>query len=429
MQTSRGNRWFVFGTLFGFMLLHQADMLLIGPLTTPVMETFHINEAQMGAVVTGALIVGGILYPVWGYLYDRYSRPKLLALASFLWGSTTWLSALAPTFPIFVATRASTGIDDASYPGIYSLLADYFAPAVRGRVYGVLQISSPFGYVIGMVLATAFKDLIGWRGVFYVTGSLGIIVSAIILLGVRDAARGRSEPELQNVAVLQEHHFEWRTAGRLLRKRSLVLLYLQGFFGVFPWNVITYWFFRYLEKERGYSSGEVLSTMIVAILVLAAGYPLAGTLGDRLFRRTTRGRLIVSIVGVILGTVLFFITMSIPVTAKTTFLVMLAASALFTPFASPNVISTVFDVTLPEVRSTSVAIQNFVESAGAALSPLVAGLIAVRLDLRTAIVVICTSTWAVCALLFVGAIIVVPRDIEAVRAELRLRAQAEEAPL
>jgi MFS family permease len=411
------------------MLLHQADMLLIGPLTTPVMETFHINEAQMGAVVTGALIVGGILYPVWGYLYDRYSRPKLLALASFLWGSTTWLSALAPTFPIFVATRASTGIDDASYPGIYSLLADYFAPAVRGRVYGVLQISSPFGYVIGMVLATAFKDLIGWRGVFYVTGSLGIIVSAIILLGVRDAARGRSEPELQNVAVLQEHHFEWRTAGRLLRKKSLVLLYLQGFFGVFPWNVITYWFFRYLEKERGYSSGEVLSTMIVAILVLAAGYPLAGTLGDRLFRRTTRGRLIVSIVGVILGTVLFFITMSIPVTAKTTFLVMLAASALFTPFASPNVISTVFDVTLPEVRSTSVAIQNFVESAGAALSPLVAGLIAVRLDLRTAIVVICTSTWAVCALLFVGAIIVVPRDIEAVRAELRLRAQAEEAPL
>jgi MFS family permease len=428
MRKARGNRWFVFGTLFGFMLLHQADMLLIGPLTTPIMETFHINEAQMGAVVTGALIVGGVFYPVWGYLYDRYSRPKLLALASFLWGSTTWLSALAPTFPIFVATRASTGIDDASYPGIYSLLADYFAPAVRGRVYGVLQITAPFGYIIGMVLATAFKDVIGWRGVFYVTGSLGIVVSAIILLGVRDAARGRSEPELQNVAVLQEHHFEWRTAGRLLRKKSLVLLYLQGFFGVFPWNVITYWFFRYLEKERGYSSGEVLSTMIVAILVLAAGYPLAGALGDRLFRRTTRGRLIVSIVGVILGTVLFCITMNIPATAKTTFLVMLAASALFTPFASPNVISTVFDVTLPEVRSTSVAIQNFVESVGAALSPLIAGLIAVRLDLRTAIVVICTSTWVVCALLFVGAIIVVPHDIEAVRAELRLRAQAEQVP-
>ena len=428
MGKNRENRWFMFGIFFGFMLLHQADMLLIGPLTTPIMETFHINEAQMGAVVTGALIVGGILYPVWGYLYDRYSRPKLLALASFIWGSTTWLSALAPTFPVFVATRASTGIDDASDPGIYSLLADYFAPAVRGRVYGLLQISAPLGYIVGMVLATAFKDVIGWRGVFYVTGSLGLVLSVIIFLGVRDAARGSSEPELQNVASLQEHHFEWRTAGRLLRKKSLVLVYLQGFFGVFPWNVITYWFFRYLEKERGYNGGEVLSTMIVAILVLAAGYPLAGALGDRLFRRTTRGRLIVSIVGVIAGTVLFFITMNVPVTAKTTFLVMLTASALFTPFASPNVVSTICDVTLPEVRSAFVAIESFVESVGAALSPLIAGLIAVRLDLRTAIVVICTSTWAVCALLLVGAIILVPRDIEAVRAELRLRAQTEQTP-
>ena len=335
---------------------------------------------------------------------------------------------MAPTLPVFVATRASTGIDDASDTGIYSLLADYFAPAVRGRVYGLLQISAPLGYIAGMVLATAFKDVIGWRGVFYVTGSLGLVLSAIIFLGVRDAARGSSEPELQNVALLQEHHFEWHTAGRLLRKKSLVLIYLQGFFGVFPWNVITYWFFRYLEKERGYSDGEVLSTMIVAILVLAAGYPLAGALGDRLFRRTTRGRLIVSIVGVIAGTVLFFITMNVPVTAKTTFLVMLAAVALFTPSASPNVVSTICDVTLPEVRSASVAIESFVESVGAALSPLIAGLIAVRLDLQTAIVVICTSTWAVCALLLVGVIILVPRDIEAIRAELRLRAQTEQTP-
>lgn len=428
VQTGHGNRWFVFGVFFAFMLLHQADMLLIGPLTTPIMETFHINEAQMGAAVTGALIVGCVVYPLWGYLYDRYSRPKLLALASFIWGSTTWLSALAPTFPVFVATRASTGIDDASDPGIYSLLADYFAPAVRGRVYGLLQITAPFGYIIGMVLAVVLKDVIGWRGVFYVTGSLGLVLSVLIVRGVHDAARGSSEPELQNIRQLQEHHFEWRTAARLLRKRSLVLIYLQGFFGVFPWNVITYWFFRYLEKERGYNSGDVLLTMIVAVLVLAAGYPLAGMLGDRLFRRTTRGRLIVSIVGVAAGTVLFFITMNVPVAAKTTFLVMLAATALFTPFASPSIVSTICDVTLPEVRSASVAIESFVETAGAALSPLIAGLIAVKVNLRTALVVVCTSTWAVCAMMLAGAIILVPRDIEAVCTELRLRAQAEQIP-
>jgi MFS family permease len=426
VRTGQSNRWFVVGVFFAFMLLHQADMLLIGPLTTPIMETFHINEAQMGAAVTGALVVGSIAYPVWGYLYDRYSRPKLLALASFIWGSTTWLSALAPTFPAFVATRASTGIDDASDPGIYSLMADYFVPAVRGRVYGLLQITAPFGYIIGMILATILKDVIGWRGVFYVTGSLGIVLSILIFRGVHDVVRGSAEPELQGVAELQERHFEWRTAARLLRKRSLVLVYLQGFFGVFPWNAVTYWFFRYLEKERGYSSSAILVTMITVVVVLAAGYPLAGMLGDRLFRRTARGRLLVSIVGVAVGTVLFFVTMHVPVTARTAFLVMLAASALFIPFASPNIVSTICDVTLPEVRSASVAVENFVETAGAALSPLITGLIAVRANLQTALVVVCTSAWTACALALVGAIILVPRDIESVRMELRQRAQGEQ---
>jgi hypothetical protein len=30
---------------FTFMLLHQSDKLLIGPLTTPIMGTFDSNEA------------------------------------------------------------------------------------------------------------------------------------------------------------------------------------------------------------------------------------------------------------------------------------------------------------------------------------------------------------------------------------------------
>ena len=97
-------RWFVVFVFFMFMLLHQADRLLIGPLTTPVMEAFRIDEAQMGAVFTGALVIEAVFYPLWGYLYDRYARSKLLALASFIWGSTTWLSAIAPTYPAFLAT-------------------------------------------------------------------------------------------------------------------------------------------------------------------------------------------------------------------------------------------------------------------------------------------------------------------------------------
>ncbi|HOG46998.1 MAG TPA: MFS transporter, partial [Anaerolineae bacterium] len=182
MKPSR-YRWFVFAVFFVFVLLHQADKLLIGPLTTPIMNEFGIDEAQMGLVSSAAVAVGAILYPVWGYLYDRFARAKLLALAAFIWGSTTWLSAVARSFPAFMITRASTGIDDSSYPGLYNLVADYFERGIRSKVNGLLQVAMPLGYLIGMLLAMLLGGAVGWRGVFYITGSLGIVVAAAIFFG------------------------------------------------------------------------------------------------------------------------------------------------------------------------------------------------------------------------------------------------------
>jgi MFS family permease len=427
MQRRSRYRWFVVAVFFVFMLLHQSDRLLIGPLTTPIMETYGIDEAQMGAVFTGALIVSAILYPIWGYAYDRFARPKLLALASAIWGSTTWLSALAPNYTSFLITRASTGIDDSSYPGLYSLIADYFGPSMRGKVYGLLQLSQPLGYMLGLVVATILSELVGWRGVFYITGSLGIILAIVIFMRVREAPRGQSEPELEGLEEIGIYRFDRKVALGLFRKKSLLLLFAQGFVGVFPWNVITYWFFRYLETERKYSQEAVLMTMVPAVLILAIGYFVGGWLGDELFRRTQRGRLLVSMFGVIAGAILLLITMNVPMSNQTLFLVMLVFTAFFIPFASPNVISTVYDITLPEIRSTALAIQYFIENGGAAIAPLLAGIIAVRSSLSDAIVIICVSAWIVGSILLAFAAYLVPEDIQTLRLQLRERAEIERA--
>jgi MFS family permease len=426
-----GYRWFVVFVFFVFMLLHQTDKLLIGPLTTPIMETFGIDEVAMGAVFSGAIIVAVVLYPLWGYLYDRYTRSKLLALASAIWGSTTWLSAIVPAnmFPLFVATRASTGIDDSSYPGLYSLVSDYFGPHLRGKVYGLLQLTAPIGYILGMVLAMVLVDALGldWRLVFLITGSVGLLVAVIIFSGVRDAPRGQAEPEMASLEEVGVYRFDARLALGLFRKRSMLVLFTQGFFGVFPWQVITYWFFRYLEKERGFDPSQILITMVIAVLVVAAGHPIGGALGDWAFQRTPRGRAIVASTGVLLGAIFLLITMYIPAGNVPLFIVGLAATALFMPFAAPNVISTVYDVTEPEVRSTALAIQYFIENFGAASAPFLAGVIAVAANLHTAILVICISTWLLCAVLLAATAYLLPTDVANLRRVMQERADEERA--
>jgi MFS family permease len=418
-------RWFVVVVFFFFMLLHQTDKLMIGSLQVEISDDFGIDNTQWGLVNSGALIVATILYPIWGYLYDRYSRAKLLSIASFVWGSTTWLNAIVKTFGGFLTTRASTGIDDSSYPGLYSLIADYFGPNQRGKIYGILQLAQPIGYLVGMILALMVAPMIGgWRSVFYITGSLGLVIAILIYFGVKEMPRGQAEPEFANVAEIQTFKFSWAEAREIFKKKTMWFVFLQGFAGVFPWNVITFFFFAYLEKERGYDADSILFTMAPVILILAGGYFLGGAVGDYVYKYSNKGRIIVSCVGVLLGAVFMYLAMTTPAEARNQFFIFMCLTALFMPLSSANVTATVFDITPPEVRSTAQAAEYFIENAGAAFAPIITGVIADAIDLKTAILLICTVAWGLCFFFYLGAISTIDKDSQDLRDQMAARAKA-----
>jgi len=66
-------RWLVFFIFFAFMLLHQTDKLLINPLAVQIYKEWNLTDTQWGTISTAALIVGAVLYPLWGFLNDRYA--------------------------------------------------------------------------------------------------------------------------------------------------------------------------------------------------------------------------------------------------------------------------------------------------------------------------------------------------------------------
>ena len=73
--------------------------------------------------------------------------------------------------------------------------------------------------------------------------------------------------------------FNWAALKDALKKKTMWFIFLQGFAGVFPWNVITFFFFGYLMLERGYDNTSVLLTMGPVVIILAAGYFVGGALG------------------------------------------------------------------------------------------------------------------------------------------------------
>ena len=403
------------------MLLHQTDRLLIGPLTSMIMADFNLSELKMGGIITGSLILGSVFYPIWGFLYDRYARPKLLALASFVWAITTWLSALAPTAKLFLISRASTGIDDSSYPGIGSLVSDYFPPEKRSSIFGMLQFSIPLGYLLGLILALEFSPIYGWRIIYIFTGLIGLLLSILIYFGVKDVPRGFSEPDLTSFDQIQSTRLELPQIRQLFKIRSLRFLFLQGLIGVLPWQVITFWSFRYLEVERNYSPSTVSSIMIPAVLMIGAGYFFGGFIGDAIYKRTIRGRIIVSIISILLGAFFLSITLYQPLENVLSFRILLAITSFFIPLASPNIASSVYDIVLPEMRSTATSIQYFLGNLGSAFAPLLAGAISQTYSLKTALLVISLSAWTVTAAILALSLINFKNDWNTMHQELRER--------
>jgi MFS family permease len=307
-------------------------------------------------------------------------------------------------------------------------LSDYFGPRIRGKVYGMLQIAQPIGFMLGTVAATVLSGVLGWRSVFLVTGSAGIILAFVIWFGVKEPRRGQAEPELAGLDEITSHHIDKEVALGLLKNPSYLLLAGQAFFGVFPWQVLIFWFFRYLEAERGYTPDEAMMAMLVAVATLSMGYFLGGSVGDLWFRRTPRGRALTGMIGVLAGALFLFLTLRVPIANQGFFLVPLALTGLTMSMASPNVVATVQDVAEPEIRGTAQAMISFAENLGSALAPWLAGLIAIGSSLYVAILVICLSTWLLCALLLGATALVVPRDVKRLRSAMRARAGQEQSP-
>jgi hypothetical protein len=70
-------------------------------------------------------------------------------------------------------------------------------------------------------------------------------------------------------------------------------------------------------------------------------------------------------------------------------------------------------------------VQYFIESIGAASAPFIVGLIADQTSLKNAFLLICISTWIICAIFFFITSLFIDKDIHVLRGEMARRASEE----
>ena len=416
--------WFVAAVLFLFRSFHMGDQFVVSVVLPQILDEFQISYTSAGLIFTATFFMAFALYPVWGFLYDRYSRKTLITISGIIWGVTTWLNAVPRTFLAFFATRTLTGIDDTPPSGMNSLVSDYFPPKSRGKALGLINASGAFGALIGTILGVVIGYATGWRTLFYMTGAIGLVGALLVFLTVKDRTRGSSEPELAELEIKDSaYRIDLKEYLSLVRRKSLLFLNLQGFFGVFPWQVLQAWIFTYMIKERGFDEGTAMLVMLVLLVTMVIGNVVGGLLGDALFKRDSRGRAVVGAVTVFLSAATIYMTITWPREDIVGFTIVGAITAFILPMAGPNVSAAVTDVVEPEARSSGDALLRIFEYGGSSAAPLMSGYLADTFGLGMGILYVSVTTWTVCGILFTILAFVIPRDILDLRKKMSERAE------
>jgi len=427
MQKSR-YKWVILIILSLFLIVQASDTYIISAVSPNLITEFHISEETLGFLFSATLVVATVLYPVWGYLYDKYSRKTLTSIIAFILGATTWLNALTRVFSQFFVTRLLTALGYPIPSGAYTLTTDYFELKERGKAMGYINAAAPIGYLLGVVIPLAIIGAgMSWRYSFFITGGLSIIIGLMIFFLIKEIPRGASEPELEGKLASDIYKVKLSDLLKILKNRSLLFLFLQSFFGTFPWNVISFWMITYMALERNLPYSTIMIVMVVWILVMVAGNIISGYLSDYLFKKTLRGRAVLGSVVVFISAILIYLTMYS--VSFNEFFIFGTLTALEIPMAGPSVNASVMDVTEPELRGSATAYLNFFSSVGSFIAPALVGVIAITVSLQFAITVISATTWIICGVLFTILIFTLPRDIKRLRSVMKSRREQLESVL
>jgi MFS family permease len=73
------------------------------------------SDAQWGFVLAVFKWVYASLSPIGGFIADRFSRRRVIAVSLFVWSAVTWWTGHVQTYEQLVTARALMGVSEAFY--------------------------------------------------------------------------------------------------------------------------------------------------------------------------------------------------------------------------------------------------------------------------------------------------------------------------
>ncbi|TGB03873.1 MDR family MFS transporter [Halobacillus salinus] len=156
----------MFSLIIGAFFAILNETLLNIALTT-LMGVFDIPAPVVQWMVTGFMLVMGILIPISALLLQTFTTRQMFIGTMTVFTIGTTISALAPNFGVLLAGRLLQAVGTGLLiPIIFNTFLLIFPPERRGGVMGMVGLVIMFAPAIGPTLSGIIVENLGWRYLF-----------------------------------------------------------------------------------------------------------------------------------------------------------------------------------------------------------------------------------------------------------------------
>lgn len=255
---TNGTRALVF-LLGAAVFLNYVDRGAIG-IAAPLMKSdLGLSEEAYGVAFSAFFWIYAPVQLFAGWLCDRFSVYRLMALGIALWAASTFLMGFAGGFASLLILRIMLGVGESiSFPGSSKIIARHVPAERRGMANAAVAAGIALGPAAGTLAGGLILGNWGWQAIFFVFG----IVTLIWLLPWRQAIKSLPRTGGHDAGPKVPVNL-------LLTKWPLWSMSIVHALGNYCFYFLLAWLPLFLTKSRGFTIGEMT-------LLATLGYAVQG---------------------------------------------------------------------------------------------------------------------------------------------------------
>jgi sugar phosphate permease len=269
-------------------ILAYIDRVAISQAAPHMMRDLGFTRTQMGAIFSAFALAYAAFEIPGGWLGDRMG-PRRVLMRIVLWWSfftaaTGWMWSLASMW----VTRFLFGAGEAGcFPNLTKAFTIWLPQLERVRAQGIMWGFARWGGAFTPPLVVFVFQYMNWRAAFGVFGAIGVVWAFFFYRWFRDNPADNPNVNAGEMALLAESKelggghgdVPW---GKLLRSRTVLLLWVQYFLLSYPWYFFITWLPTYLQEHYKLSDTVSGQYAILPLLFGGCGSQIAGFISARL---------------------------------------------------------------------------------------------------------------------------------------------------